>query len=150
MSEGVLYVVKLKYIKKANLPVKREQKLAEFLPIFITEGQKVPGKVEVRARVYLPEFLEFAKDLGWEVKGKKRITLSTEDDYAYLRLLIYAVAMSATKDPVKWDYLKDHVLSMEPIPLRYWSSKFRNVYWRYRNRAKLVYVARRFLEVEMI
>ncbi|WP_048146709.1 hypothetical protein [Pyrococcus abyssi] len=150
MSEGVMYMVKLKYIDKAKLPVRREQKLAEFLPVFLTEGQKVPGRVEARTRVYLPEFLEFAKDLGWEVKGKKRITLTTHDDYAYLRLLVYGVVMSATKDPVKWDYLKDHVLSMESIPLRYWASKFKNVYWKYKNRGKLLYLARRFLEVETV
>ncbi|AEC52117.1 hypothetical protein PNA2_1202 [Pyrococcus sp. NA2] len=147
MSEGVLYMVKLKYIEKAKLAVKREQKLAEFLPVFLTGGQKIPGKVEVRTRVYLPEFLEFAEDLGWEVKKRY---LTTEDDYAYLRLLVYAVAMSVIKDPVKWDQLKAHVLSMEAIPLRYWSSKFRNVYWKYKNRGKLSYVARRFLEVELI
>ncbi|WP_054840748.1 hypothetical protein [Thermococcus peptonophilus] len=178
MEGAVEYQVNLKYIKKAFLPVTREQKLAEFMPVFnVTGGEgeqkKVSGKVEARARVYLPEFLNFAKKLGgfkveanesllkWlnlppskrerlEYSGSKRIVLKTRDDYAYLRLMIYGVVMSVLKDPNDWGQLEDYVLSMEPMALRFWASRFRNTYWKYKNRRKLDYLARRFLEVEWI
>lgn len=176
MEGAVEYQVNLKYIKRAFIPVTREQKLAEFMPVFTVTGEgeqkKVLGKVEARARVYLPEFLNFAKKLGFKVEanesllkwlnlspskrerfeynGSKRIILKTSDDYAYLRLMIYGVVMSVLKDPNDWGQLEDYVLSMEPMALRFWTSRFRNTYWRYKNRRKLDYLARRFLEVEWI
>ncbi len=175
MSEGVEYLVRLKYIKRASLPVLREQKLAEFLPVFqtVTERgvKKVPGKVEVRTRVYLPEFLDFAKRVGFEIDARESllkwlnlppskrtrlemntrgVTLRTTDDNSYLRLMIYGVVMAYLKSPSEWDSLADRVLSMEPIELRFWASKFRNAYWKYKNRRILNYLAKRFMEVEGI
>jgi len=175
MSEGVEYLVKLRYIKKASLPVHREQKLAEFLPVFQTVSEKgvrkVPGKVEVRTRVYLPEFLDFAKRVGFQIDaresllkwlnlppskrtrlemGSQRISLRTTDDHSYLRLLVYGVVMSYLKTPSEWDSLAERVLAMEPIELRFWASKFRNAYWKYKNRRVLNYLAKRFLEVERV
>ncbi|WP_240911617.1 hypothetical protein [Thermococcus sp. LS1] len=176
MEGSVEYQVNLKYIKKAFLPVTREQKLAEFVPVFNVMGageqKKVPGKVEARARVYLPEFLNFAKKLGFKVEanesllkwlnlppskrerleysGNKRIILRTSDDYAYLRLMVYGVVMAVLKTPAEWGQLEEYVLAMEPIQLRFWASRFKNTYWKYKNRRKLDYLARRFLEVEWV
>ncbi|MDV3104679.1 hypothetical protein [Thermococcus waiotapuensis] len=176
MEGSVEYQVNLRYIKKAFLPVTREQKLVEFMPVFSVMGageqKKVLGKVEARARVYLPEFLNFAKKLGYRIEAKesllewlnlspsekerleysgdKRIILRTSDDYAYLRLMIYGVVMSALKTPAEWGQLEDYVLSMEPIQLHFWASKFKNAYWKYKNRRKLDYLAKRFLEVEWV
>ena len=141
MEGSVEYQVNLRYIKKASLPVTRKQKLAEFMPVFNVMGtgeqRKVSGKVEARARVYLPEFLNFAKKLGFTVEanesllkwlnlppsrrerleysGSKRIILRTNDDYAYLRLMVYGVVMAVLKTPAEWGQLEDYVLSMEPI-----------------------------------
>jgi len=165
MDKEIGYEVRLKYVKKIKLPVVRDQKLAEFLPVFESNGKKsVSGKVEVRTRVFLPEFLEFAKRVGFSAKGADQQSLEFEeisvpivgrgtklfcdDDYSYLRLMIFGVVMSVLKKPAEWRRLEDHLLSMEPIPLRYWASKFRNAYWKYKNQKKLRFLARRFLEVE--
>jgi len=163
MEQGIGYEVRLKYVKKIQLPVVREQRLAEFVPVFEANGKKESlGKAEVHTRVFLPEFLRFAKNLGFWVREPEQQTLSLEgvsgfarrtklfsnDDYAYLRLLIYGVVMSVLKKPSDWGKLEDHLVTMEPIPLRYWASKFRNAYWKYKNRKKLRFLARRFLEVE--
>ena len=172
MNEGVEYLVKLSYIKKIKLPVYREQKLAVFFPIFQTTngrgGKEVLGKVEVRARVYLPEFLDFAKRVGLHINlkgglfeqinlplsssliGSRRLSLIISDDLSYLRLMVYGVVMSYLKTPSEWDSLGERVLSMEPIELRFWTSKFRNAYWKYKSRRILNYLAKRFLEVERI
>lgn len=176
MENAVEYQVTLKYVRKASIPVERIQKLAEFAPIFTVKGdgkeKRVVGKVEARARVYLPEFLDFAKKLGFEVeakedllkwlnmppstreklqyRGSKRIVLRTNDDYSYLRLLVYGVVMAVLKNPTDWGQLEEYVSSMEPLPLRFWASKFRNTYWKYKSRRKLDYLARRFLEVEWV
>ncbi|BAA29995.1 hypothetical protein [Pyrococcus horikoshii] len=141
---GMKYLIKLKYIKPVQLAVNREQKLAEFYPIF-EDGTL--GKVEAKARVFLPEYSDFAKGLGFEVK-KRRMT--TENDYAYLRAMIYGVVMGVLRNPGDWERLEERVLEMEPIELRYWASKFRNVYWKYKNMRRLMFLARRFMEVEMI
>ncbi|ASI99610.1 hypothetical protein [Thermococcus celer] len=176
MENSVEYQVVLKYIKRASLPVERTQKLAEFMPVFNVKGsgeeKRVTGKVEARARVFLPEFLNFARKLGFSVdasesllkwlnlppsrkakleySGSKRVVLKTGDDYAYLRLMIYSVVMSILKNPNDWGQLEDYVSSMEPMALRFWASKIRNTYWKYGNRRRLDYLARRFLEVEWI
>jgi len=176
MKNSVEYQVTLRYIKRALLPVERTQKLAEFMPVFNVKGtgeeKRVTGKVEARARVFLPEFLNFAKKLGFTVEanesllkwlnlppskrakleysGNKRIILRTSDDYAYLRLMVYGVVMSVLRNPNDWSQLEEYVSSMEPIALRFWSSKIRNTYWKYKNRRKLDYLARRFLEVEWL
>ncbi|NJE13748.1 hypothetical protein [Thermococcus sp. LS2] len=152
MGENIQYMVKLKYAKPAKLAVKREQKIAEFYPVVKVEAKKefLRGKVEGRARVFLPEFLDFAKHLGFEVRGRKRLTLITSDDYNYLRLFVYAMGMQVLRDPVYWAKLEDHVLSMEPIPLRYWASTFKSAYWKYKTRRRVMKLARCFLEVEEV
>jgi len=167
MDKEIGYEIRLKYVKKIDLPVVRNQKLAEFLPIFESNGKKNTfGKVEVRTRVFLPEFVEFAKRVGFSVEGASQQSLGFEeinlpivgrgtklfsnDDYSYLRLMIFGVVMSILKKPAEWRRLEDHLLSMDPIPLRYWASKFRNAYWKYKNQKKLRFLAKRFLEVEWI
>lgn len=167
MDKEIGYEVRLKYAKKkVDLPVVRDQKIAEFLPIFESNRKKgASSKVEVRTRVFLPEFLEFAKRVGFFVKGANQQSIKFEeinvpivgkgiklfcDDYSYLRLMIFGVVMSVLKKPAEWRRLEDCLLSMEPIPLRYWASKFRNAYWKYQNQKKLRFLARRFLEVEWI
>jgi len=146
------YLVKLKYAKPVKVPVKRTHKIAEFIPILPVESSKgieyLKGKTEGKARVFLPEFLDFAKHLGFEVRGKKRITLTSSDDYAYLRLFVYAMVMQVLRNPNQWARLEDHVLNMEPISLRYWGSTFKKAYWKYKDRRKLMHLARLFLEVE--
>ena len=150
-DKNTQYMVKLKYIKPIKLPIVKEQKLAEFIPIIPLEEDKyIKGKIEGIARVFLPEFINFAKYLGFEVSGKKRITLKTDDDYAYLRLFVYAMVMQALKDNTMWGKLEDHILSMGPLALRYWASTFRNSYWEYNNRRRLLKIAKCFLEVEEI
>ncbi len=146
------YLVKLKYAKPVKVPVKRTHKIAEFIPILPVESSKgieyLKGKTEGKARVFLPEFLDFAKHLGFEVKGKKRITLTTSDDYAYLRLFVYGMVMQVLRNPNQWTRLEDHVLNMEPIALRYWGSTFKKTYWKYKNRRNLMKIAKCFLGVE--
>ena len=150
-SKNTQYMVKLKYIRPIKLPIVKKQKLAEFIPVIPLEEDKfIKGKVEGIARVFLPEFINFAKQLGFEVSGKKRIILKTDDDCAYLRLFVYAMVMQTLKDNILWGKLEDQILSMEPLALRYWASTFRNSYWKYNNRRKLLKIAKCFLEVEEI
>ncbi|MCD6143898.1 hypothetical protein [Thermococcus sp.] len=152
MESGNQYLVKLKYARPVKTPVKRKHKLVEFVPIVPVESsgktEYLRGKPEGVARVFLPEFLDFAKRLGFEVKGKKRITLVGRDDYAYLRVFIYAMVMQVLRTPNQWGRLEEHVLNMDPIPLRYWAATFKRAYWKYKDRKKLMHLARLFLEVE--
>jgi hypothetical protein len=151
IERNTQYMVKLKYIKPIKLPIVREQKLAEFIPIVPLEDDKyIKGKIEGTARVFLPEFINFAKHLGFEVSGKKRITLKTDDDYAYLRLFVYAMVMQSLRDKTTWGKLEDCIISMDALSLRYWASTFRNKYWKYKNRRKLLKIAKYFLEIEEI
>ncbi|EHR78048.1 hypothetical protein OCC_04295 [Thermococcus litoralis DSM 5473] len=146
------YMIKIKYARPVQTPVKREHKLAEFIPIVPLRTSKgveyVKAKSEGVARIFLPEFIEFAKRLGFEVKGKKRLTLVGQDDYAYLRLYLYAMGMQVLRKPSEWARLEDHVLQMEPIALRYWAATFKNAWWEHEDRRKLLHLARLFLEVE--
>jgi len=168
MNKEISYEVRLKYVKKIKLPIFREQKLAEFFPVFESNKKNkrnIVGKVEVRTRVFLPEFVAFAERIGFFAKvsyptfkvdeskifiQKKINRFFCNDDYAYLRLMIFGVVMSVLRKPADWGRLEDHLLSMEPIPLRYWASKFKSVYWKYKDQKKLRFLAKRFLEVEWI
>ena len=168
MNKEIIYEVRLKYVKKVKLPILREQKLAEFFPVFESNKKNkrnIVGKVEVRTRVFLPEFVTFAKRVGFSAKilypafkvegskiliQKKINSFFCDDDYAYLRLMIFGVVMAVLKSPAEWGRLEDHLLSMEPIPLRYWASRFKSVYWKYKDQKKLRFLAKRFLEVEWI
>ena len=169
MDKEISYEVRLKYVKKVKLPILREQKLAEFFPVFESNKKNkrnIVGKVEVRTRVFLPEFLRFANRVGFSAKTPRQQSLNLEgitvsfvergtklfcdDDYAYLRLMIFGVVMAVLKSPAEWGRLEDHLLSMEPIPLRYWASRFKSVYWKYNDQKKLRFLAKRFLEVEWI
>jgi hypothetical protein len=165
MNSAIEYRISLKYVKKSTLPVKRTQKLAEFVPVFIArkngKEERIPGKAEARAKVFLPEFLNFAKKVGaihdeqislfqMENDRSRKLVLKVSDDYAYLRLMIYGVLMSVLKNPVEWGYLEDLVLSMEPLTLRFWGSKIKYTFWKAKNRRVLNYLARRILEVERL
>jgi len=48
MNSAIEYRISLKYVKKSTLPVKRTQKLAEFVPVFIAgkngKEEQIPGK----------------------------------------------------------------------------------------------------------
>lgn len=48
MNSAIEYRISLKYVKKSTLPVKRTQKLAEFVPVFIAgktvKKSRYPGK----------------------------------------------------------------------------------------------------------
>jgi hypothetical protein len=157
MNSAIEYRISLKYVKKSTLPVKRTQKLAEFVPVFIVrkngKEERIPGKAEARAKVFLPEFLNFAKKVGaihMENDRSRKLVLKVSDDYAYLRLMIYGVLMSVLKNPVEWGYVEDLILSMEPLTLRFWSSKIKYTFWKAKNRRVLNYLARRILEVERL
>ena len=140
------YLVKLRNASEINIPVRRKQFYAEFYPIFDEKRNRL-GKMEVKARVFLPEFTLFARRNGWLVDGNE---MKCDDDYGYLRAMIYGVVMSILKKPSEWNRLEDRVNFMEPIELRYWGSKFRNVYQKWNNMRKLQKYAKCFIELELI
>jgi hypothetical protein len=63
--------------------------------------------------------------------------------------MIYGVLMSVLKNPVEFGYLEDLVLSMEPLTLRFWSSKIKYTFWR-ANRRALKRLAKHILAVERL
>jgi hypothetical protein len=150
MDSAIEYRISLKYVEASAFPVKRTQKLAEFCPVFIIrkngKEERVLGKPEARTRVFLPDFVRFAVKLGAVEEGTH---VRTADDYAYLRLMIYGVLMSVAKNPVEFGYLEDLVLSMEPLTLRFWSSKIKYTFWR-ANRRALKRLAKHILAVERL
>lgn len=165
MKSRTEYQIVFKYVKESSLPVRKIQKLAEYIPVFVSgkngKEERMSGRVEARAKVFLPEFLNFAKKVGatydertglfqTENTRSRKMILRVSDDYAYLRLMIYGIVMSVLKNPVEWGYLEDLVFSMEPLTLRFWGSKIKNTFWKAKNRRALNYLARRILEVERL
>ncbi|ASJ17104.1 hypothetical protein A3L04_08495 [Thermococcus chitonophagus] len=122
------YLIKLKYIKPMKLLFEKEQKLAEFIPFLPIEGENkyVKGKIEGKARVFLPEFLDFARKLGFNIKGK---VLEGENDENYLRLFVYAMVSQFVKSETERREIERTVMELPILALRYWASTFRNAYW---------------------
>lgn len=60
MNSAIEYRISLKYVKKSTLPVKRTQKLAEFVPVFIAgkngKEEQIPGKAEHVRRCFCQSF----------------------------------------------------------------------------------------------
>ena len=140
------YLVTLKYIKPSK---QGKSKLAEFSPLIPFEGSKpgIKGAVEVRTRVFIPEFTNLTKKMGFENGGNKRKMMKTCDGEAYLRLFVYAVVRQSLRSEAKVEKLKRIIVDLPLADIRYWASIFRETYERYRTRRSLMKPARGFREV---
>ncbi|RZN42179.1 MAG: hypothetical protein EFT35_01985 [Methanophagales archaeon ANME-1-THS] len=140
------YLITLKYIKPSK---QGKSKLAEFLPLIPLNNSEHNGRgaVEVRARVFIPEFTNFTKKLGFENRGNKRKVLRTDDGESYLRVFVYAVVRQSIRSEAKVEKLKRIIVDLPLADIRYWASIFRDTYEKYRTRGSLKKPARGFREV---
>lgn len=138
---GDLYIIEIKEIQQAI----SKAKLAVFKPV-LSKERNIIGKPELKSEIFIPNFIYFIKRSGFieEVKGK---AYKTEDGYGYLRAMIYAGVMSTLKKH-EWGTLEDIIFSMEPISLRFWASKLKNAYWKYKSLVKIKSLARKIWEIE--
>ncbi|MFZ2071555.1 MAG: hypothetical protein WAV32_08195 [Halobacteriota archaeon] len=140
------YLITLKYIK----PCKQgKSKLAEFFPLIPFNGAEpgIKGAIEVRARVFIPEFTKLAKKMGFENMNNRKKRLKTGDGEAYLRLFVYAVVRQSIRSEAKAEKLRRIIADLPLADIRYWASVFRETYERYRTRRSLMKPARGFREV---
>lgn len=140
------YLITLKYIK----PCKQgKSRLAEFSPLIPFNGAEpgIKGGIEVRARVFIPEFIKLAtKKMGFENSNNGK-RLKTDDAEAYLRIFVYAVVRQSIRSEAKTEKLKQIIADLPLADIRYWASVFRETYERYRTRRSLMKPARGFREV---
>ena len=138
---GDLYIIELKETQQCI----SKAKLAVFKPV-LSKERNIIGKPELESEIFVPNFIYFIKRSGFieEVKGE---IYKTEDGYGYLRAMIYAGVMSTLKKH-EWGTLEDIVFSMEPISLRFWASKLKNTYWKYKDSSEIKSLARKIWEVE--
>jgi len=142
------YLIRLRYIKPTKGLVVKKSKLAEFIPLVRKEEEIVKGNVDVRCRVFLPEFVELAKSFGFSVhNSRNRIWMTSDDREAYMRLLVYAVVRQNLLSEYKIWKLKDIVKELPLSDIRYWASTFRSSYERYGTRRELIRPAKAFKEV---
>jgi len=141
------YLITLKYIKQSK---QGKSNLAEFLPLIPFNGAEpgIKGAVEVRARVFIPEFINLAtKKMGFENSDNGRKVIKTDDGEAYLRLFVYAVVRQNIRSEANVEKLRQAIVDLPLADVRYWASIFRETYGRYRTRISLMKPAKGFREV---
>jgi len=142
------YRIELKYTSQIELPYNVKTKLAIFRPIFFKE-ENIVGKPELEVKVFIPDFRYFIKRVGFEEVKKDKL-YESNDDYGYLRAMIFGAVMSVLKNKADWGILEDIIMSLEPISLRYLASKLKNVYWKYKNQKEIRFLAKRIWEIETL
>ena len=143
---GDLYRIELKPTSQIKLPFRAETKLAIFRPIFDKE-RNYAGKPELETKVFTPAFIHVIKRAGFAEVDKGEI-FESEDGYGYLQAMIYGAVMSVLKTRADWGILEDIVFSLEPISLRFWASKLKNVFWKYKSQKEIRFLAKRIWEIE--
>lgn len=145
----IKYLVNLKWIPKLQGIVVYETKLAEFIPLTTSHDIKNRrnGTASIKARVFIPEFMQLAKLFGFEKEGRKRLILHSDDREAYLRLLVYAVIRQTVRSEANANMLIEVIKKLPYTELKYWASVFSRYFKEYKSRKALYKPARAFKEV---
>jgi len=151
-NNKIKYAVCLKWISPLRGMVASRTKLAEFIPLVILDQMKkgrnkTKDEPAVKVRIFLPEFTRFAHSLGFKKNGKRYTSLLSSDGEAYLRLLVYAVVRQSIRSEVKAGILREIVIKLSYIELKYWASIFSRYFKEYKNRKALYKPAGAFKRV---
>lgn len=93
------------------------------------ESNKESGNIDIRARAPNPsEIIAVARMLGCRVSREKG-WITTDNDDAYYRLVVYAVVRQILKTPARIDMLKSLILSEDfGTDAWWWANTFMNRY----------------------
>jgi hypothetical protein len=103
----------------------------------------------IRIRVFLPEFTEYVRFLGFKEKGKKEKgkILYSDSREAYLKAVVFSVVRQSIRSEIKAGILADIVKKLPYMELKYWATIFTNYYREYESRRALYRPSRAFREV---
>lgn len=149
MEGKVKYIVQLKWIKPLKCVSASSTKLAEFIPLSLMKDTYISRKTSnyaVKVRVFLPDFVNIAKNLGFKYSKKNKL-LYSDDREAYLKLLVYSVVRQSIRSEVKADMLARMINKMPYTEVRYWGSIFSRYFKTFKSRRALYRPAHAFKEV---